>query len=313
MELRDLCARAQIGTPQPVKRLVQAGVLASQRRSAVESTWRHETLLAGPAPVPTTAQRRVVDAVAARLGDGFSQHLLFGVTGSGKTEVYIRLIEATLARGRSALMLVPEIALTPQTGGRLLARFPGERVAILHSGMTAAQRNQQWNLAATGQVRIVLGARSAVFAPIPDGALGLIVVDEEHDGSYKQDQAPRYHGRDAAIRRAQLAGCPIVLGSATPSLESWFNAVERRTSTLHERRGCACRRWRSSTSRRSGGAFPTTACTCWGRGSRGWCSTRSTRAGRCCCCSTAAATPTTSPARTRAAAGRCAATTATRA
>ncbi|MFO0963890.1 MAG: primosomal protein N' [Phycisphaerales bacterium] len=236
MELRDLCARAQIGTPQPVKRLVQAGVLASQRRSSVEATWRHETLLAGPAPVPTEAQRRVVEAVAARLGEGFSQHLLFGVTGSGKTEVYIRLIEATLARGRSALLLVPEIALTPQTGGRLLSRFPGERVAILHSGMTAAQRNQQWNLAATGQVRIVLGARSAVFAPIPDGALGLIVVDEEHDGSYKQDQAPRYHGRDVAIRRAQLAGCPIVLGSATPSLESWFNAVERRASTLHELR-----------------------------------------------------------------------------
>jgi primosomal protein N' (replication factor Y) len=106
-------------------------------------------------------------------------------------------------------------------------------VAILHSALTAAQRNQQWTLVAEGKARVVVGARSAVFAPIPDGALGLVLVDEEHDHSYKQDQAPRYHGRDLAIRRAQMAGCPIVLGSATPSLESWFNAVERRTSSLH--------------------------------------------------------------------------------
>ncbi|MFM9145836.1 MAG: primosomal protein N', partial [Phycisphaerales bacterium] len=155
------------------------------------------------------------------------------MTGSGKTEVYMRLIERALAAGRTALVLVPEIALTPQTGGRLLARFPQERVAILHSGLTAAQRNQQWNLVARGEVRLVMGARSAVCAPIPDGALGLVVVDEEHDQSYKQDQMPRYHGRDVAIRRAQLAGCPVVLGSATPSLESWFNATERKSSALH--------------------------------------------------------------------------------
>src|SRR5690606_31460327 len=105
---------------------------------------------------------------------------------------------------------------------------PRHRVAVLHSGLTAAQRHQQWQLAAEGRADIVLGARSAVFAPLPDDRLGLIIVDEEHDGSYKQDQAPRYHGRDVAIRRAQLASCPVLLGSATPSLESWRNATERR-------------------------------------------------------------------------------------
>jgi primosomal protein N' (replication factor Y) len=233
MEVRDLCARAGLGTPEPVKRLAAAGILRTERRTAIEAEWRTERGAAGAPPELTAAQRGVVDAIGAAMGGGFSQHLLFGVTGSGKTEVYMRLIERALAAGRTALVLVPEIALTPQTGGRLLARFPQERVAILHSGLTAAQRNQQWALVAEGKVRLVMGARSAVFAPVPDGALGLVVVDEEHDGSYKQDQMPRYHGRDVAIRRAQLAQCPVVLGSATPSLESWFNATERKSSALH--------------------------------------------------------------------------------
>jgi primosomal protein N' (replication factor Y) len=131
------------------------------------------------------------------------------------------------------LVLVPEIALTPQTGGRLIGRFPEHRVAVHHSGLTAAQRHQQWALAADGTADIVLGARSAVFAPVPDGRLRLIVVDEEHDGSYKQDQVPRYHGRDVAVRRAQLAGCPVLLGTATPSLESWHNATAKGTYRLH--------------------------------------------------------------------------------
>ena len=233
MDVRDLQAAAGLGTGEPIKRLVHAGVLASERRSSIEAEWRHDRTLAGTVPELTAAQRTVVDAIGGTIGTGFSQHLLFGVTGAGKTEVYLRLIERTLAAGKVALFLVPEIALTPQTGGRLLARFPKERVAILHSGLTAAQRNQQWNLVSDGKVRIVMGARSAVFAPIPDGHLGLVVVDEEHDTSYKQDQMPRYHGRDVAIRRAQRAACPIVLGSATPSLESWFNATERKTAALH--------------------------------------------------------------------------------
>ena len=233
MELRDLAQRAGLGTPAPIKRLVHAGVLVAERRTAVEATWRQDRVLATPRPELTAEQAAVVQAVGAALPQGFSQHLLHGVTGSGKTEVYLRLMEEALRAGRTTLMLVPEIALTPQTGGRLLARFPHERVAILHSGLTAAQRHQQWDLVARGQVRIVMGARSAVFAPVPDGALGLVIVDEEHDSSYKQDQQPRYHGRDVAIRRAQLAACPVLLGSATPSLETWFNATERRTCALH--------------------------------------------------------------------------------
>lgn len=233
MDMRELRTRAGLGTALPVKRLLHAGVLVQERRSQIEATWRQERTLATPRPELTPAQQTVVEAIDAVLAAGFSQHLLYGVTGSGKTEVYMRLIERTLQAGRTALMLVPEIALTPQTGGRLLGRFPQERVAVLHSGLTAAQRNQQWNLVAKGDVRIIMGARSAVFAPVPDGQLGLVIVDEEHDSSYKQDQQPRYHGRDVAIRLSQMAKCPVVLGSATPSLESWFNATEKHSSTLH--------------------------------------------------------------------------------
>jgi primosomal protein N' (replication factor Y) len=162
--------------------------------------------------------------------------LLFGVTGSGKTEVYLRLIERVIASGRRALVLVPEISLTPQTSRRFEARFGG-KVAVLHSGLSASQRHRQWRMAWSGEAMVVVGARSAVFAPLAD--LGLVVVDEEHDGSYKQDTLPRYHGRDVAIKRAQMAGCPVVLGSATPSLESWANARvgKFRLWALRERAG----------------------------------------------------------------------------
>ncbi len=233
IESRELLARAGIGTPGPLTALVERGLLRIERRTEVEARFGRGGLAFGPAPTVTERQAAVIDAIGATLGRGFSQHLLFGVTGSGKTEVYIRLIERTLALGKRALVLVPEIALTPQTAGRLVSRFPGRGVAILHSGLTASQRNHMWMRVASGEAEIVIGARSAVFAPLPDASLGIVIVDEEHDGSYKADQAPRYHGRDVAIRRAQLAGCPIVLGSATPSLESWSNATERGISTLH--------------------------------------------------------------------------------
>jgi primosomal protein N' (replication factor Y) (superfamily II helicase) len=173
----------------------------------------------------TTDQQRAVDGITSTLGN-FSVHVLHGVTGSGKTEVYLACIEKLLeqpsASPLSAIMLVPEIALTPQTAQRFLSRF-GSRVAVLHSGLTASQRHVQWTACSQGKVDVVVGARSAIFAPL--AKVGLIIVDEEHDTSYKQDQVPRYHGRDVAIKRAQLEACPIVLGSATPSLESWFNAV----------------------------------------------------------------------------------------
>jgi len=237
IESSDLLAAASVATKQPLKALAALGLIATTTRTHVEADWLEQAARVGASaatlPTLTVDQTLVVGEIGATLAKGFSQHLLFGVTGSGKTEVYLRLMRQCLDAGRTALLLVPEISLTPQTAGRVLDRFPGERVAILHSALTAAQRNQQWTLVADGKARVVVGARSAVFAPIPDGALGLVLVDEEHDHSYKQDQAPRYHGRDLAIRRAQMAGCPIVLGSATPSLESWFNAVERRTSVLH--------------------------------------------------------------------------------
>jgi primosomal protein N' (replication factor Y) len=160
----------------------------------------------------------------------FHTFLLFGVTGSGKTEVYLRAIEATLAQGRGVLLLVPEIALTPAVAGQFYHRF-GDRVAILHSAFTDRERTEQWRRIRTGAAPVVVGTRSGVFAPVPN--LGLIVVDEEHDQSYKQEETPRYHGRDVAIVRAKALGACVVLGSATPSLESRYNA-ERGKYTLLE-------------------------------------------------------------------------------
>jgi primosomal protein N' (replication factor Y) len=151
--------------------------------------------------------------------------LLQGVTGSGKTEVYLQAIQSTLDRGEGAIVLVPEIALTPQTVERFRARF-GAGVAVLHSGLSDGERHDEWHRIRDGQARIAVGARSALFAPIE--SLGLIVVDEEHEPTYKQEESPRYHARDAAVMRGRLEGCCVVLGSATPSLESSRNVQSGR-------------------------------------------------------------------------------------
>ncbi len=151
-----------------------------------------------------------------RAADG-SVVVVDGVTGSGKTEVYLRAIEDVLAAGRSACVLVPEVSLTPQTVGRFRSRF-GDEVAVLHSRLAAGERYDQWDLVRTGAARIVVGARSALFAPFKD--LGLIVIDEEHESSYKQASSPRYHARDVAARMARLTGATLVLGSASPSMEA---------------------------------------------------------------------------------------------
>lgn len=233
LETRLVVDALELGSEATLRTLAKRGLLRITQRTSIEAAWQSQLLEPATNFTPSPAQRGAIEAIGATLGKGFSAHLLHGVTGSGKTEVYLRLFERTLAAGKIALYLVPEIALTPQTGARVMARFPNHRVAVLHSGLTAAQRHQQWALAAQGDAAIVLGARSAVFAPIPAGRLGLIVVDEEHDSSYKQDSAPRYHGRDVAVRRAQLEACPVVLGSATPSLESWHNATVRRVFSLH--------------------------------------------------------------------------------
>ena len=147
--------------------------------------------------------------------------LLFGITGSGKTEVYLQAIAAELEAGRGAIVMVPEISLTPQTVQRFASRF-GDRVAVLHSALSDGERYDEWHRIRSGQARVVVGPRSAVWAPVTN--LGLIVVDEEHETSYKQDELPRYHARDVAVLRGALEGARVVLGSATPSLESWLNA-----------------------------------------------------------------------------------------
>jgi primosomal protein N' (replication factor Y) len=176
-------------------------------------------------------QQAAFDRIAAAIrAKQFHTFLLHGVTGSGKTEVYLNAIEACVAEGRSALLLVPEIALTPAVAGQFFSRF-GDRVAILHSAFTDVERSDQWRRIRSGAASVVVGTRSGVFAPVRN--LGLIVVDEEHDGSYKQEETPRYNGRDVAIVRAQNAGACVVLGSATPSLESRYNA-ERGKYTLLE-------------------------------------------------------------------------------
>ncbi|MCC6749815.1 MAG: primosomal protein N' [Deltaproteobacteria bacterium] len=174
----------------------------------------------------TAALASLLEAAEART---FRAFLLHGVTGSGKTEVYLRLIDVALRAGRSALVLVPEISLTPQLAGRFRARFGGE-VAVLHSGLSDAQRYEQWRLLRTGSCRIAVGARSAVFAPLAD--LGVVIVDEEHDGSFKQEEGVRYHARDVALVRAKRSGAVAVLGSATPSLESYHGAMEGRLALL---------------------------------------------------------------------------------
>ena len=172
------------------------------------------------------AQTEALATIATAMAQGgFKPHLLYGITGSGKTAVYIAAMQRALAAGKSALLLVPEIGLTPGTAAQMVAAFGGE-VALLHSQLTPDERAEQWHRIRRGEARVVVGTRSAVFAPMPE--LGLIVVDEEHDGSYKQEETPRYHGRDVAVMRAKLLGCAIVLGSATPSLESWNNAERGR-------------------------------------------------------------------------------------
>ncbi|MBV6418634.1 MAG: Primosomal protein N' [Steroidobacteraceae bacterium] len=181
-------------------------------------------------PFTLTAEQQVaVDAIDASHGR-FGAFLLHGITGSGKTEVYLRLVERVLARGERALVLVPEIGLTPQLVGRFAGRF-AVPMATLHSALTHTTRLAAWRDALSGRARIVIGTRSAVFAPLPD--LGLVVIDEEHDASFKQHEGGfRYSARDIAVMRAQRAGGPIVLGSATPSLESLHNAAHGRYARL---------------------------------------------------------------------------------
>ncbi|MEY2742914.1 MAG: hypothetical protein RIS21_1285 [Planctomycetota bacterium] len=209
--LSELLAAADSG-PSPVETLAKAGMLVVEDR--------HDDEPVGPrteAPVPTPEQAAAVDAIVAEAAARRSAtFVLDGITGSGKTEVYVAAAERTLALGRTVIMLVPEIALTPQTVERFRARLG--RVAVLHSNQADGARARQWETLRTGEVRVALGPRSALFAPLPD--VGLIVLDEEHEGTFKQQNHPRYVARDVAKMRADIEGAALVLGSATPSLEA---------------------------------------------------------------------------------------------
>jgi len=210
------------GAAAAVKRLALLGAVelttVEKRRAVIPAA----STASAPLPTLNPAQQHALWQIESRLGTAESAPiLLYGVTGSGKTEVYMRAIATVLRQGKTALVLVPEIALTDQLVDRFVARFASQ-IAVLHSGLSAGERFDEWRRLASGEARIAIGARSAVFAPVEN--LGLIVVDEEHDTSYKQEETPRYHARDVAIVRAQQAQAVVVLGSATPALETFHNA-----------------------------------------------------------------------------------------
>ena len=216
---------AETGCDLPVLReLAAAGVISLEDAVIWRDPLVGKVFAADQAPALTEDQARVWDVVQRGLRDPAAPrtYLLHGVTGSGKTEIYLRAIEAALAAGKQALALVPEIALTPQTVRRFSARF-GARVTVYHSGLSPGERYDVWRRARAGEVQVVVGARSALFLPLPD--LGLVVLDEEHDPSYKESQrAPRYHAREAAMQLAACTGATLLLGSATPALETFYAA-----------------------------------------------------------------------------------------
>ena len=219
-----------------VARLAKLGLAVIERRRVERDPFDLSGDGMSRAPVVdlTQEQEAALATLIARASAGtYHAALLHGVTGSGKTEIYLRLARAVREAGRGVLLMVPEIALTPAAAGIFRAAF-GERVAIQHSGLSGGERYDQWQRIRRGDVDVVVGTRSAIFTPLAN--LGLIVVDEEHDGSYKQEESPRYHGRDVAVVRASTAGALVVLGSATPSLESYHNARNGRYELLTLRR-----------------------------------------------------------------------------
>ncbi|HMA20654.1 MAG TPA: primosomal protein N', partial [Gemmatimonadaceae bacterium] len=207
-------------SPSVLKSLEKRGLIRIDAEEVDRDPFLTRPKATGPRLSPTVPQADAIAKLAsASPGDVF---LLHGITGSGKTLVYIELLrEIVDRRGQTAIVLVPEIALTPQTVDRFRAVF-GDRIAVLHSALSDGERYDAWRALRRGEKRIVVGARSAIFAPLED--LGAIIVDEEHEASYKQGENPRYHAREVAIVRARLEGAVVVLGSATPSLESWTNA-----------------------------------------------------------------------------------------
>src|SRR5437773_8688142 len=224
---------------QTLRALVKRGLAELREEAIVRDPHSDEQFIATSNLELNAEQVLALKEIAQLLDSPESARpiLLHGVTGSGKTEIYLQAIRAALERGRSAIVLVPEISLTPQTVERFKGRFAEaqDAVAVLHSHLSQGERHDEWHKIHSGRARIVIGARSAVFAPLKN--LGLIVVDEEHETTYKQEEAPRYHARDVAVVRAKIEKCVVILGSATPSLESYHNATtgKYRLATLTQR------------------------------------------------------------------------------
>ncbi len=232
--LRELRTRLQRrGVPDStINTLVRRGLIRLEEAAQafhVTSLATHGKRFAHEHTLNESQIEALASIVAPMQRSTFAPHLLYGITGSGKTAVYVAAMQRALANNKSALLLVPEIGLTPATAAQMVAAF-GSEVALLHSQLTPDERAEQWHRIRRGEARVVVGTRSAVFAPMPD--LGLILIDEEHDGSYKQEETPRYHARDVAVMRAKLGGITVVLGSATPSLEYWNNAERGRYARI---------------------------------------------------------------------------------
>lgn len=245
VSLRELLQLART-TPATVRRLEDKGLIAVEQQICERDPYAREEILPSQ-PLPLNAEQeaalgaitQALDAQSGRPESGQARRkpaifLLYGVTGSGKTEVYLQAISHALSKGQGAIVLVPEISLTPQTVERFKARFTsGPRqtlVAVLHSNLSAGERHDEWHKIRQGRARIVIGARSAVFAPVEP--LGLIIVDEEHEHTYKQEESPKYHARDVAVMRGAFEGATVVLGSATPALESYYNCERKKYELL---------------------------------------------------------------------------------
>src|SRR5436853_2849982 len=218
-----------------LRALAKRGLVKITERAVARDPHAGEQFIPGPELLlneeQTAAFATIVRAISS--SEEAKPILLHGVTGSGKTEIYLQAIRETLTRNRTAIVLVPEISLTPQTVERFKSRFAESQddVAVLHSHLSEGERHDEWHKVHSGRARIVIGARSAVFAPLKN--LGLIVVDEEHETSYKQEEAPRYHARDVAVVRAKMEQCAVLLGTATPSLESYYNATQHKYRLLN--------------------------------------------------------------------------------
>jgi primosomal protein N' (replication factor Y) len=219
------------GSAATIRALVDKGLVELEEQEVWRDPLQGRTFVSSSPLKLTAAQDAAWREIVGSLDEeGSEVFLLHGVTGSGKTEIYLRVLQEVLAAGKQAIVLVPEIALTPQTIRRFAARFPG-RIAVLHSKLSMGERYDGWRRVRDGLVDIVIGSRSAIFAPLPN--LGLIVIDEAHEWSYKQDRMPRYHARDVAVKLAEITGCKVVLGTATPDVVSYYRAEQGRYRLLH--------------------------------------------------------------------------------